>query len=91
MRYSYGYPAIARRFPELGVLQRLPAKEANELRTEAYRSLYEKLPIEEKQSADMEKETLRAIVPNQPLGEQGAWELLVALAQVMEWQGWPER
>jgi len=85
------YPAIARRFPELAILETLPITEANKIRTEAYRSLYNSLTIQEKVFADRKVAELKAIMPNVKLGNEGAWELLIALAQLMEWLNWPER
>jgi len=85
------YPAIARRFPELNALQDLLPMEANEIRTDAYKALYDKLPIQEKALADRTIKELQAIIPIKGFGDASAWELLVALAQAMEWLDWPER
>lgn len=86
------YPAMARRFPELAKLELYEASHgvtsANEVRTEAYKSFYNKLPDEERRLADSSIKELRTI---ERLGRGGARELLVALAQVMEWADWPER
>lgn len=89
--YIRMYPAIARRFPELGALYEVSVTEANEIRTEAYQALYDKLPDKEKAFADRKGEELMAMMSTQRLGKQGAWELLVAIAQAMEWADWPER
>lgn len=89
--YIRMYPAIARRFPELGALYEVSVTDANEIRSEAYQALYDKLSDKGKVFADRKGEELRAVMPDQPLGKQGAWELLVALAQAMEWANWPER
>ena len=85
------YPAIARRFPELAILETLPVTEANKIRTEAYRSLYDSLTIKERVFADRKIAELKTIIPDVKLGNGGAWELLIALAQLMEWLNWPER
>jgi len=98
------YPAIAQKFPELQALQGgwvydktsgkrriLTTAEANKIRTEAYRALYDSLTIQEKVFADRKIAELRAIIPDVKLGKGGAWELLIALAQLMEWLNWPER
>ena len=86
-----GYPAIARRFPELRALQEIPVTEADAIRTEAYKSLYDKLPIQERVFANKKIEELKVIMPNVKLGNGSAWELVVALAQLFEWVNWPER
>jgi len=88
---SRHYPAIARRFPELSDLQEIPTSEADATRTEAYKSLYGKLTVQERVIADRKIAELRVMMGNTRLGEQGAWELLVALGQAMEWLDWPER
>ena len=98
MRYGEirHYPAIARVFSELNNLQLLELDEANEVRSEAYQSLYEKLSNREKGIADVATKEIRRMMVTEegrmlPLGEQGAWELLVAIAQAMEWADWPEK
>jgi hypothetical protein len=85
------FPAVARRFPELAALSNMTDGEANTVRSEAYQDLYGKLTDKEKAFADRKGEELMAMMPTQQLGKQGAWELLVALAQAMEWADWPER
>ena len=98
MRYSEirHYPAIARVFDELNELQLLPESKANEVRTESYQALYEKLTNREKGMVDIATKELRRMMVTEegqmlPLGKQGAWELLVSLAQAMEWANWPEK
>ena len=86
-----GYPAIARRFPELNALQEMPVTEADAMRTEAYRSLYDKLLPQERVFADKKIEELKGAMPDVKLGDGSAWELVVALAQLFEWVNWPER
>ena len=82
------YPAIARKFPELRALQAMPTTEANTIRTEAYKSLYNKLSSEERSLANGGIKRLSTI---RGMGRDSAWELLVAIAQAMEWADWPER
>ena len=89
--YMRMYPAIGRRFSELGALYKVSTADANRIRAEAYQSLYDNLSNEEKVFADRKCEELMAMMSGQHLGKQGAWELLVALSQAMEWANWPER
>jgi len=81
------YPAINRRFPELAALEQFPVNEANEIRSTAYQSLYDKLPNNEKVFVDRLAQTLKLDV--QGLGTQGVWELIIAIAQAMVWLDWP--
>lgn len=82
------YPAISRRFPELAALEQFPVEKANEVRSDAYQSLYEKLSSNDKSLIDRLTRILKLEVSK--IGTQGAWELLVAVAQVMEWLDWPK-
>ena len=81
------YPAINRRFPELAALEQFPVKEANEIRSVAYQSLYDKLPTREKAFVDR---LTKKMLNMRGLGNQGAWELIIAVAQAMVWLDWPK-
>jgi len=89
------YPAIARRFPVLANLESVAASKeegagghvANQIRTEAYQSLYDKLPTREKAFVDR---LTKKMLNMRGLGNQGAWELIIAVAQAMVWLDWPK-
>jgi hypothetical protein len=92
------YPAIARRFKELSKLQSMDVNESNTIRTEAYQDMRNKLPKNEQLVADRAVKRLAFEIKAEGaskgmfemmLGEQSVWELIVAVAQAMEWQNWP--
>ena len=77
---------MVRAHPELAAMHSQP--DTNQIRTEAYQAMYEKLPTQEKADMDMFIERAKTI---HNVGDLSALELIVAVAQFLDWADYPER
>jgi len=77
---------MVRVHPELVAMHSQP--DTDQLRKESYQGMYEKLPVQEKADMDIFIERAKTI---HNVGDLSALELIVAVAQFLDWADYPER